>query len=83
VHRHNPSLAERAARHGRLDGSVLATLRLDIEGEAQSVSELARLCAATKAATLRAVRALELEGAVELIREPGSRRHRVRLIEAA
>lgn len=83
VHDTNPALRDRAVRGGDLRASILVCLRIDTPDHAATKADLARLCAATDAATLKAVARLEHEGAVRVIRAQGVRAQLVRLIEAA
>lgn len=61
--RQNPEFRERAIRNGDLRCSILETLRRDVKDHrVASESELARLCAANRAAVRKALDDLELEG---------------------
>lgn len=79
----NPELRPRFIRKGDLRCSILETLRLDLDGVAGSESELARLCAASRAAVKKSLEALIAEG--ELVSLPGQtprEGHPVRLVAA-
>lgn len=60
----NPDLRARFIRKGDLRCSILETLQLDLAGVAASESELARLCAASRAAVKKSLAALLVEGEV-------------------
>jgi len=59
---HNPSLLPRLIRRGDLRCSILEVFRFDLDGQASTISELARLTRATRPAVYEAVESLIAEG---------------------
>jgi hypothetical protein len=64
LHARNPDLRDRFVRKGDLRCSILETLRHDLGGVAASESQLARLCAASRAAINKSLASLAVEVAV-------------------
>lgn len=81
----NSEYRERIIRKGDLRTSIVETLRRDVASHVvSSESALTRLSGATRTAVRKALKALELEGAVVVGREPVNERdHPVRLLGAA
>lgn len=79
----NPSWASRVIRRGDLRVSILETLRLDLDGTADSVATLAHATSATRLAVTQAVHALEQEGTVRHEQRPAGARSRSVTLNAA
>jgi len=62
IRNRNPSLLPRLIRRGDLRCSILEVFRLDLDGQASTISELARLTCATRPAVYDAVESLIAEG---------------------
>lgn len=62
IRKHNPSLLPRLIRRGDLRCSILEVFRFDLDGQASTISELARLTRATRPAVYEAVESLIAEG---------------------
>ena len=77
IRNHNPSLLPRLIRRGDLRCSILEVFRLDLDGQASTISELARLTRATRPAVYEAVESLIAEG--ELVQHT----RQIELAEAA